>query len=77
MNAYAEATKNVTKATVSLSDLEKASKSISSLASAFDEIFDKGHISLSTISEICDALELSGDELEKYMTASQTIAVIK
>ena len=50
----------------SLDVLKKGGENIGKLASSYDEIFDKGHISLSTISEICDALELSGDELEKY-----------
>lgn len=57
---------SVDKTVVSLKDLKEASSGIKSLASSYDEIFDKGHISLSTISEICEALELSGDELEKY-----------
>lgn len=57
------------KTVVSLKDLKEASSGIASLASSYDELFDEdgqGQITLKTISEICEALELSGDELAKY-----------
>ena len=54
---------NTTKATASLSDLSKASKGISSLASAFDEVYDKGYVSLDTISSIKEAV---GDSVQNW-----------
>lgn len=66
---------NVDKVTASLSDLSKASKGISSLASAFDEVYDKGYVSLDTISSIKEAVGDSVDNWSDYehilMTAKE------
>ena len=70
-----QAGENVAKATASLSDLSKASKGISSLASAFDEVYDKGYVSLDTISSIKEAVGDSVDNWSDYehilMTAKE------
>lgn len=66
MNAYANASSEVNKMTVSLSDLEGASDKIGKLSSAFKELSDDGHITTKTLGEIKTATGLADDEWAGY-----------
>lgn len=59
---------NVNKMTVSLSELEKTSDNIKTLASAFKELSDDGYITTKTLGEIKTATGLADDEWEEYET---------
>lgn len=63
-----QAGENVNKMTVSLSELEKTSDNIKTLASAFKELSDDGYITTKTLGEIKTATGLADDEWEEYET---------